>query len=381
MIKGGVGPDGRIVAQLARCRESSRGMGGIVCAGVVLLMARIAERAVQRVVVTDVAIGAKPRRDGVAACQLEARGGVIKDGVRPQHGVVAGLAGRREPGGDVIHRRGRVVVVGLVTRDARSIGDVVVIVDVAVGALSRRNGVTARQVKSGAVVVESRIQPGTRAVALVAGLREVRRDVVRVGRALVVLEMTCHAGRACQGVVVVDVTIHALPRRDGVQPSQRKASRRVVELAIGPQHSVVALLASRGESCVGNRSGGGVVVVLVATDAGSAGDAVVVVDVTVRALPRRNRVRPGQRKSRLGMVEGRRLPGGGVVTGLACLREAAGYVIWVRGALKVLQVARNASGAGQVVVVVDVAVGALPRRHGMSTSQCEIDHRVIEGRR
>ncbi len=215
---------------------------------------------------------------------------MIKDSIRPQHGVVAGFAGRWKSRSNVIYGSGCVVVVGLVARNAGGIGDVVVVVDVAVGTLSRRNGVTARQVKSGAVVVEGRIQPGTGAVALVAGLREVRRHMVRIRRALIVLEMARHAGRAGQCVVVVDVTIHALPRRDGVQPSQRKASRRVVELAIGPQHGVMALLAGCGESCVGNRSGGGVVVVLVATNAGGAGDAVVIVDVTVRALSRRNRV-------------------------------------------------------------------------------------------
>jgi hypothetical protein len=81
------------------------------------------------------------------------------------------------------------------------------------------------------------------------------------------------------------------------------------------------------------------------------------------------------------MVEGRGLPGRRVVAGLASLGESAGHVIGIRGALKVLQVARNAGGAGQVVVVVDVAVGALPRRHGMSAGQGEIDHRVIEGGR
>ncbi len=69
------------------------------------------------------------------------------------------------------------------------------------------------------------------------------------------------------------------------------------------------------------------------------------------------------------------------MAGLACLREAAGHVIGVRRALKVLQVARNASGAGQVVIAVYVAVSALSRRHGMSARQYEIDHRVIEGRR
>ena len=46
VVKGGVGPDRRVVAQLARGRESRRSMGGVVSARVVLLMARVAQRAV-----------------------------------------------------------------------------------------------------------------------------------------------------------------------------------------------------------------------------------------------------------------------------------------------------------------------------------------------
>ncbi len=67
VIESGVGPDARIVAQLARCRESGCGVCRVVRPRVVLLMARIAESAIQRVIVADVAIRAKPRRDGVAA--------------------------------------------------------------------------------------------------------------------------------------------------------------------------------------------------------------------------------------------------------------------------------------------------------------------------
>ena len=66
----------------------------------------------------------------------------------------------------------------------------------------------------------------------------------------------------------------------------------------------------------------------------------------------------GQRESGLGVIKGRWLPGCGGVADFAGLRESAGHVIRIRGPLEIFEVARHASRAGQVVVVVDVAIGA-----------------------
>ena len=67
VIKGGVCPDSSVVAEFASCRETGRSVGRIGGACVVLLMARVAECAVQRVVVVHVAVGAQARRGRVCS--------------------------------------------------------------------------------------------------------------------------------------------------------------------------------------------------------------------------------------------------------------------------------------------------------------------------
>src|SRR5580692_467033 len=112
-------------------------MWGIVGAGVILLVARVAKRAVQRIVVVGVAIGAKPRRDRVRTGELESRAGVVERAISPLNGVVAGLARGWETRCNVIHRRqGTRVVLGVAREACRAI-ERVVVVHVAVGALAR----------------------------------------------------------------------------------------------------------------------------------------------------------------------------------------------------------------------------------------------------
>ena len=84
-------------------------------------------RAVQVVVVVDVAVGARARGNSVDARQREASLRVIELSIRPLHGVMALFAGGREAG--VRHRDFRIVVVGLVARNASGIGNVVVVDD------------------------------------------------------------------------------------------------------------------------------------------------------------------------------------------------------------------------------------------------------------
>ena len=156
----------------------------------------------------------------------------------------------------------------------------------------------------------------------------------------------------------------------------------MVEFRVDPRHRVMTGLARRRETCVWHRADRIAVIVLVARNARRAGDVVVVVDVAIRTLPRRHRVRSGQWKCGLGVIEGRRLPRGRVVAEFASLREPALHVVRVGRALEVFQVARNARCRRDVVVVVDVAFRALPWRHGMRSSQRKVDRAVVErGRR
>jgi len=199
------------------------------------------------VVVVDVAIRALPRRYGVLARERKSRLRVIEIRRRPSAGRVADLASRRNALLRVIGIL-RVLVIRHVTRHAAGIGDVVVVVDVAIRALSRRYGVLAGQRESRLRVVEIRWLPGRGRMARLAILRKTKLHVIRIGRALEVLQVTRNARRIRDVVIVVHVAIHALPRGYGVGPSQWKTSRGMIELGVKPVVKTVALLARRRES-------------------------------------------------------------------------------------------------------------------------------------
>ena len=104
---------GRGVAVHAiRCGEGRDGCGdgrvhGVIRVRPIGLMAggirAISSGNLQRVVATDMALGACQRGNGVFACQRKARCSVIKNGVCPVNSVVAsGTLGDREARGNVI---------------------------------------------------------------------------------------------------------------------------------------------------------------------------------------------------------------------------------------------------------------------------------------
>lgn len=93
------------MADLTGRGESRRLMWGTIRTGIVLLMARVAERAVQRVIVGDVAVGADARWHHVRTRQLETSTGVVELAVRPLRRVMARVASRWKCCRDVIDRR------------------------------------------------------------------------------------------------------------------------------------------------------------------------------------------------------------------------------------------------------------------------------------
>lgn len=122
VVEGRVGPDGGVVAKFAGGRESSRAVRRIVGIRVILLMTGVAERAVQRIVIVDMAIGAKARRHRVRTGELESGCGVIERSIAPENRVVAGFACQREGGGNVIYRRDCVVVIRLMAGNTGGTG-------------------------------------------------------------------------------------------------------------------------------------------------------------------------------------------------------------------------------------------------------------------
>ena len=88
----------------------------------------------------------------------------------------------------------------------------------------------------------------------------------------------------------------------------------------------------------------------------------IVVAVRVATGTSNGCVCPGQSKACSGVIKRPVAPVGSGVALVAGLREASGYVIRIRRALEILQVALHAGAAGQVVGVVHVALCALQRR-------------------
>src|SRR5215472_13580029 len=126
----------------------------------------------------------------------------------------------------------------------------------------------------------------------------------------------------------------------------------MVEGCVRPGCSVMTRTAGLGEvrrDMVG--SGGALVILEVTGYAGRAVQAVVVVDVAISAGAWRHGVHSGQREPGAVVVEGRIHPVRGVVTLIAGLREVGRHVVGIRRPLIVLEVARDASGAVQAVVI------------------------------
>ena len=154
----------------------------------------------------------------------------------------------------------------------------------------------------------------------------------------------------------------------------------MIELAVGPEDRIVTAFARCGEAQLNviQRRSRGVVILQVTRSTGGGGQIIVVVDVAIETDTRRVSMCIRQREANGGVVKRCRLPSNGGVALLTGLREASGNVIRVCRGLKILQMAGDAGRAGQVVVVVDVAIEADPRRIGVRIGQREANRVVVK---
>ena len=160
---------------------------------------------------------------------------------RPVRRTVAAFASRRQSESDVVHRSLRIVVVRLMAAHANRIGQVVIVVDVALCAFRVGEHVEPRQRPPSRGVVEARSTPNVLVVAPFAGRWLAHHRVVRTGRVFVVRRVTVVASHGCQLVVVVLVASDAVQL--GVGAYDLKPRQGVVERRWLPGHSRVASLA------------------------------------------------------------------------------------------------------------------------------------------
>jgi len=211
--------------------------------------------------------------------------------------------------------------------------------------------------------------------------------VVDITRNVVVMEVVgviaAMASSALENGVVVGVDMARRTHPTGVAMARRELRvLRMIEGRAGPCRCVVAVLAGSGEElrlCSVTGVRGVVVVGLVTSDACCRQCCVVVVHVAVTANTRRHGMRAGKGEGGVVVVEGRVGPDSGVVTQLASRRESRGCVCGISGAVVIILVTRIAESAGQVVIIVDVAICALPGRYRVGARQRESGAVVVEG--
>lgn len=143
---------------------------------IVLQVATHANRSHQVVVPILVAIGTL--QFGVCACKWESTLRVVKRRGLPRrravaHGTVCGESCR-----DVVRVRRPLIILNVTARACRA-RKIEIAIQVAVGALQL--GVCASKRKSDCGVIERRRLPSCRVVAVLAGLRKSKRNVIRIG--------------------------------------------------------------------------------------------------------------------------------------------------------------------------------------------------------
>lgn len=212
--------------------------------------------------------------------------------------------------------------------------------------------VCAGQRKLGGVVIELRPEPLRGVVAQLAILREPSGEVIRIISSLVILQMARRAGRAQSRILAARMaqgTGHS-----GVFSGKRKLGGVVIEGSSQPLRGGVTELAGlreTGRDVIG--AGGGLVILQMAGNAIGADVGVVAISVTLQA--RDSGVRPGKRKLRQVVIEGRAVPGGSVMAGGAIVRKSRGHVVGVGGLREVGEVATRAIARHALEMVAHMA--------------------------
>ena len=136
-------PGARRMADFASLRKSLLLVIRIVGVVVLRKVTRHAGRLCQIVVAVDMAVRTGSRWNRVQSRKRPSGGRVIEFAIGPGNRIVATRATRGEISPDVIDRSLRVIEIVLVTGHASRHRDVVVAIDVAIGARAWRNGVRA----------------------------------------------------------------------------------------------------------------------------------------------------------------------------------------------------------------------------------------------
>lgn len=191
-----------------------------------------------RQVVVAVGVTLRALHVSMRAGQGPAGGGVVEGRVVPVARVMADLALLRESCGSVIGIRGSLVILQVAT-GAGGVRDVVVSIHMALTALYA--GMRSRQRPTRLRVIVRRRAPADCGMADLALLRNPSRHVIRICRALVVLQMAPDAGGAGETEVPIGVTLLALQLR--VSSGQGKPNGIVIEIRRLPGRCRVTHLA------------------------------------------------------------------------------------------------------------------------------------------
>ncbi len=227
MVEGRPCPRGGGVAGLAGRRETGCRVIGIGSGLVIGLMTREAIGRNRSVVVVHVATGAGDRR--VLAGQGECSVAVVERRRNPGRGVVTHFTLLRESRLDVIRAGGAVEILHMAGSTGGAVQAVVAIY-VALRTLQRDVCPGQRETRSR--VIESCVCPGHGRMTGVASLRESSLSVVRIRRALIVLQVAGGARTAAQRIISIDVTLGTLERK--VCSRQCESGSRMVKARVSP---------------------------------------------------------------------------------------------------------------------------------------------------